>query len=285
MNRFLRFALVVALIGLLAIPLGCTRKSDPVPPPPSNGGSNEETVTPPAAEKTSVLIYLFSSAEKVVPVRRSVTPPAVAKGALEELLIGPNAAEKAAGLTSTIPAGTKLLGVTIENRTAIVDLSSDYASGGGSLSMMARVAQVVFTLTQFPTVDNVAFKMDGQPLTTLGGEGIILDQPQTRVDWEDFSPAVLIESPVFGDKVSSPLRVTGTANVFEATFHIDVVDSAGKTVATQLVTATSGTGTRGTFDVTISWSGAASGQGKIIAWYDSAKDGSRVEVVSVPVQF
>lgn len=285
LQRFLRFALVVALAGLVVLSAACVKKGET--PTPGNGGNNggssEETTTPPAEEKTAVLVYLLDSSEKVVPVRRMVTPPAVAAGAMTELLTGPTAAEKAAGLTSAIPEGTKLLGVTVENRTAVVDLSSEYASGGGSLSMTARVAQVVFTLTQFSTVDNVTFKMNGQPITTLGGEGVMIDQPQNRANWEDLSPAVLVESPVFGDSISSPLRVQGTANVFEATFNIDVVDSAGKTVVSQHVTATSGTGTRGTFDVTITWSGANTGPGTLITWYESAQDGSRVEVARMPV--
>ena len=118
--------------------------------------------------------------------------------------------------------------------------------------MFMRLAQVVFTLTQFPTVEGVEFKLDGKPIDVLGGEGIIIDHPMTRADYEDLSPAILVESPTLGDTVSSPVRVTGTANVFEAVFRINIVDWDGLIIADQRVQATSGTGTRGTFDVTIS---------------------------------
>ena len=50
--------------------------------------------------------------------------------------------------------------------------------------------------------------------------------------------------------MSSPLRVTGTANTFEATFNYELNDTDGKVVDKNFVTATSGTGTRGTFDFT-----------------------------------
>ena len=50
--------------------------------------------------------------------------------------------------------------------------------------------------------------------------------------------------------METPLRVTGTANTFEATFEYELRDSAGKVVDSNFVTATSGTGTRGTFDFT-----------------------------------
>ena len=37
--------------------------------------------------------------------------------------------------------------------------------------MQTRLAQVVYTLTQFPTVDGVVFSLDGEPIDVLGGEG------------------------------------------------------------------------------------------------------------------
>jgi hypothetical protein len=48
-------------------------------------------------------------------------------------------------------------------------------------------------------------------------------------------------------------------------------------------TATSGTGTRGTFDEQISFSGAASGPAVLKVWESSAKDGSAINVVDIPV--
>ncbi len=49
----------------------------------------------------------------------------------------------------------------------------------------------------------------------------------SRADLEEFSPSVLVESPTPGEQVSSPLRITGTANTFEATFNVEVVDDRG----------------------------------------------------------
>ena len=70
--------------------------------------------------------------------------------------------------------------------------------------MFMRLAQVVFTLTQFPTVEGVNFKLDGEPIDVLGGEGIIIDHPMSRADYEDMSPAILVESPTVGDTVRQP---------------------------------------------------------------------------------
>ncbi len=79
-----------------------------------------------------------------------------------ELVAGPTPAELADGLTSAVPADTELLDVNLADGVATVDLSSAYTTGGGSLSMMARVAQVVFTATQFDNADGVEFWIEGE---------------------------------------------------------------------------------------------------------------------------
>jgi hypothetical protein len=180
-----------------------------------------------------------------------------------------------------VPSGTTLRGLTIRDRVATVDLSGRFDDGGGTLSMTARLAQVVFTLTSFPTVDEVVLWLDGRPVTELGGEGIDVSEPLDRGDYEDLSPAVLIESPAWGDNASLPLRVTGSANVFEAVFFLELTDSAGTVVVDQRVMASSGTGTRGTFETTLR--GTTTGAAVITAYVHSAKDGSRQNIVSVPL--
>ena len=173
--------------------------------------------------------------------------------------------------------------MTIDHGTATVDLSAAFAGGGGSSSMQGRVAQVVYTLTQFSTVTAVNFEVDGQPITALGGEGVVLEQPQTRADWESFTPAILVESPLPGDAITSPLHATGTANTFEATFQIRIVDATGNTVYEHFATATSGTGTRGTFDETVTFTTTNHGVGTFSVFERSAKDGSEINTVSFPV--
>ena len=75
--------------------------------------------------------------------------------------------------------------------------------------MMARVAQVVYTLTRYPTVRSVEFLMDGEPVEALGGEGVVLDGAQTRADWRDFEPTIFVESPGVGAVVASPFTADG----------------------------------------------------------------------------
>jgi hypothetical protein len=149
--------------------------------------------------------------------------------------------------------------------------------------MRGRVAQVVFTLTQFPTVEAVRFELDGEALTELGGEGLVLEAPQTREDWEDLSPAILVESPLPFAAVTSPMRISGTGNTFEASFQATVTDAAGRVVYQQPQTATSGTGTRGTFDITATLDAPTPGRGTILVYEDSAENGQPINRVEVPV--
>jgi hypothetical protein len=161
---------------------------------------------------------------------------------------GPTAAERAAGLATQIPSGTRLLDLAVSGGVATVDLSGTFDDGGGSLSMVLRVAQVVYTLTQFDTIRSVAFRLDGVPVEAIGGEGVVVSPPVDRADFEGAAPQVLLESVWPGAVVSSPVPFAGTANTFEAKVMWRVERPDGTTVAEGSVDATSGTGTRGTFD-------------------------------------
>jgi hypothetical protein len=100
----------------------------------------------------------------------------------------------------------------------------------------------------------------------------------------DGKPAVIITSPAPGAKVKSPLRVTGTADVFEATFRIQLVDaSTGTTVfSEQMVMASCGTGCRGTFDIVMGFP-PITGALKLKAFEYSSKDGHRIDLAEVAV--
>lgn len=292
---------LAALLVLAALLIGCGSADDvkdggPVTTQPgpattvTPGGSttsseSQATTTTTPGETIQLNVY-FTWNEKVATAHRQVPyTKEVAKAAMEELLKGPNAQEKEVGMFTTVPANTLFLGIAVKDKVATVDLSKEYESGGGTLSMSLRLAQVVYTLTQFPTIDAVQFKLDGKPVEVFGGEGLILDHPVGRADYEELTPAILVESPSVGDTVGSPMRVTGSANTFEATFTINITDWDGKIIAEQHSTATSGTGTRGTFDVTVPFTWEQNPRGSLIVFEQSAKDGSHINVVEIPLGF
>ncbi len=247
------------------------------------------TVTPtvdtiPATPMTVSLYFLrgetLGVAHRTVP--KSDAP---ATAAMNALLGGPDRREKAAGLGTTIPEGTTLNGVTIDDGTAQVDLSEEFASGGGTLSMQTRIAEVVYTLTQFRSVKRVEFLLDGESVEALGGEGIVIDEPQRRADWKELLPAIFVETPAVGDIVRGPVTVAGTAMVFEATFVAEILAADGEVIASETVTAARGAPQRGAFTVEIPFDTPSPRRGSLRVYEVSMQDGSRMNTVRIPLRF
>lgn len=291
-----RTAAVLLALALALAGVACTPTPPPMPTHPEPPPTRPVTATPAPATSTQdpmptatsgsplkIKVY-FAFQEKMQPVSRTVPhTTAVLKASLTALLSGPTAAQKAAGLSSQIPAGTKLRGVTIAANVAIVDLTNAYSSGGGTLSMTNRLAQIVFTCTQFKGVDAVRIKIDGKLVEVFGGEGIVIDKPQTRADYEYATPAILLDTPAWGATVSSPLRLAGTSNVFEAVHRVQIVDGGGAIVYDGVVTATSGTGTRGDWSAIAKFTPTKTGAGEVRMFNDSPKDGTPENVSKVPI--
>jgi Sporulation and spore germination/Immunoglobulin-like domain of bacterial spore germination len=247
----------------------------------STGGSSTSEGT------ESLITYQvwFTRGESLFMVKRTQeATPRIGTAAMESLIAGPSTQEQAAAVGSQIPAGTQLLGLNVDNGVATVDLTSEFESGGGSASMNMRIAQVVYTLTQFPTVKGVLFQLDGQRVDVLGGEGVIVDQPVTRKDYRSLLPAILVTSPQIGEKVGNPVTVSGTANVFEANVAVEIVDASGKVLARTFTTATCGTGCRGTFSVEVPYEVSSATRGLIIVHDDDAAGaGTFPHEVRIPV--
>ena len=209
------------------------------------GDDSSGDTTTTAAETASVRVYFLRDG-KVWPVAREVDgSESLPDAALEALRQGPTEEEEALGLTTEVPA----------------DDSTD-------LSDAAR-AQLVYTMSPHAPDDTVE----------------VMGKSYTRSDFEEQTPHVLVETPLAFEDVTSPIRATGTANTFEATFNYEVTDTDGRIVDDGFVTATSGTGTRGTFDFTTNeFAIPFDGVGALIVYEVSAEDGSRMNVVEIPLR-
>ena len=241
---------------------------------PRPAATTRPTATPAGA--TTVKVYLIADGALVPVQRRIDATRGVGRAAMNELLDGPTAAEASASpaLTSAVPDGTTLLGLEVADGIATVDLSRGFESGGGSASMFARLAQVTYTLTQFSTVDRVLFLLEGTPVTVFSSEGIVLTGPAVRADFQDLLPPVFVDRPAWDGTLTSPARVTGVANVFEASFMIEVRDAEGRTLVREHAMATCGTGCWGTFDITLRFSVPRRQTGSLVVYVLSARDGS-----------
>ena len=249
-------------------------------PSTSSTGDMSTSIAPAGA---TLRVYFVEGEKIAVAATPAPGDPAVATAAINALLAGPHGLAAQLGMTTQIPAGTRLLGVSIAGGTATVDLSGSFQSGGGGLSMQLRVAQVVYTLTQFPTVQRVAFKLDGTPVQAIGGEGLMVTDV-TRSTFESVTPIILVESPLPGATVTSPIRAAGTADTFEATVNYTLTDSNGSVLQEGFTTATSGSGTRGTFSAAIPYPAGSTGAATLSVYEVSAKDGSHINVITVPLQ-
>jgi hypothetical protein len=221
------------------------------------GGTAAETTTgsstTPAAPKTSFAVYYLRDG-RLRPVR--VTVPhtaAVARAALRGLSTAPPQ-----GYSSEI-VGTEQLDVAIEDGVAKIDWDKR------TLSHQAA-GQIVYTLTQFPTIHAVELPDASR---------------SSRADFEDIVPPILIETPLPGDTVASPVQVAGTASVFEATLVVELVKD-GSVLEKKTVTASEGAPGRGTFST--SFDTESTGATSVVAFSPSAEDGSEQHRVSVPVR-
>jgi hypothetical protein len=97
-------------------------------------------------------------------------------------------------------------------------------------------------------------------------------------------PAISVDSPQDGDTVGVPIKVRGTASVFEATLQVAVKDSRGNTLCQVVTMASEGAPGRGDYEVEIAFPPPAEAmEGSIDAFTESPKDGSVEDLVSVPV--
>jgi spore germination protein GerM len=137
----------------------------------------------PGENYPAVRAYFFKG-DRLAAVERRLSPDqSPLKQALEETLAGPTAHEMDAGFTTQIPPAVKLRGVSVKGRVAIIDLSHELEDyGGGSARVEGIVAQLVYTATEIPGVDKAWLWIEGQGKVVLGGEGLVLDHPLSRLD-------------------------------------------------------------------------------------------------------
>ncbi|MBN3907370.1 MAG: GerMN domain-containing protein [Nostoc sp. NMS1] len=160
------------------------------PPTPSNPTGRiaepaQLSTRQPANEQTPNVYWLRPKDKSVALVPQPVKVASIRanqplEAAFQSLLAGPTEGTD----STTIPKGTKLLGLKSENDEVHVNLSEDFTSGGGSTSMMGRVGQVVYTATTLNPKAKVYIDVNGKPLDVLGGEGVELQQPLTRESFE-----------------------------------------------------------------------------------------------------
>jgi spore germination protein GerM len=147
-------------------------------------------VATPAVERETTRVTLYFLAEDgtiVLGVRRDIverTPPpwgSVAGGALEALLAGPTAEEAVNGLTTAIPAGTRLISFRSRGEGgtgAVVNLSGLDGVDDG-IDRARVITQIVRTLVgiSYSSVERVWLRENGEPWGMYLMDGGVHDGP------------------------------------------------------------------------------------------------------------
>lgn len=96
-------------------------------------------------------------------------------------------------------------------------------------------------------------------------------------------PPIVVRTPLNGDLVSSPLTIAGTADVFEATVSVRILDARGRELASGFATATCGSGCRGRYRTKLFFFTPERQAGTVEVYESSAEDGSQLFLVTIPV--
>jgi Sporulation and spore germination/Immunoglobulin-like domain of bacterial spore germination len=237
----------LAPLPVLLLLAGCgggASSLGPAPKAKANAAPALQSPTPSQKQKALALSIWLVQGKGLVERHRAHAPTVrVATAAVEKLLAGPTQGERrGSGIGTAIPRGTRLIGIGIDKGIATVDLTSQFQAGGGSYSMQQRLGQVVYTLTQFPTVKKVKFELDGSPVDVFSSEGIVLDHPVGRGDYKNLIgdcagyPAskqgfIAVTSPRPGGVVSPLAAVRGCSSTFEGTVNWNLKAKDGTQVA------------------------------------------------------
>ncbi len=154
--------------------------------PDHKSGSFLPTVIPTAGENTRLrTVYLLDHASRyLVPYVLSVQKTeGIAREVLSRLVDNP---ENATALVGTefhlpFPEGTTILGMTIRDGLAIVDLSKEFLNFRDATHERLAVDALLYTLTEFDNVDRVELRVAGHPITTLPS-GLSLPNPFSRAE-------------------------------------------------------------------------------------------------------
>jgi hypothetical protein len=145
----------------VTVALGHTAAANPTTTGPSTPAA---TATPRTLALKLYFAKTVANDVQLVEVSRSLPfTNQMGRTALQELLKGPTAAEKTAGLDTAIPAGVGIKGLRIENGTAYADFDEKLQQGvGGSLRVKTIRDQITRTLQQFSTVQTVVISINGR---------------------------------------------------------------------------------------------------------------------------
>ncbi|SKC92488.1 GerMN domain-containing protein [Maledivibacter halophilus] len=134
----------------------------------------------------NTVLYYKDDKGYLVPVMRKIPWPegrGIAKASMRALV--DNTANRSdmetLGLAPILPANTEIIGMSINNGLCKVNLTEEFQNYGSKEEEMAIVKSVVYTLTEFPTVEEVQIMIEGESPNALT-YGLDVSRPLARKD-------------------------------------------------------------------------------------------------------
>lgn len=178
--------LAVVLVALLAAGCGVNAQdgaervaSDAVPFDLLAPSTLPEPTTTTTNPDTTTVQLFFVLGDGLVEVDRELEPPVSVVRLVSELGQGPTDGEASVGITTYLPEGSGLDGVTLAGGIATAELGEAFLAVPSEVQRLA-LAQLVFTLTGRPGVGRVVFTIDGQPTDVPRGDGTLTSDSVSR---------------------------------------------------------------------------------------------------------
>ena len=117
--------------------------------------------------------------------QRVVRPVAYDESPLTEtiraLIAGPSGEELDDGLLNLIPTDTQLISAHVDSGVAYLNFNQSFRFNPmGAEGTVAQLQQIIYSSTEFPTVTQVQFLIEGEKLDYVGGDGIFIGEPLGR---------------------------------------------------------------------------------------------------------
>ncbi len=179
-GKRVRFLAVVLIMCMLLS--GCSAvdyftQSDEEPQPDEfteNGQPGEENL------RETVFYYVFES-DYLIPVLMNIPwTEGIARATIDRIIKSPevDSLTETIGLQAPLPLGTEIKGLSIRDGLAKIDFSEEFFNVQEGKERVVLDA-VVYTLTEFSTVDKVEIMVEGKMLEELP-KGFSLEQPLDR---------------------------------------------------------------------------------------------------------
>lgn len=147
--------------------------------------SSQTQESPPSKVRTFQLFFVKPREDGTIAVEarqrgiRFIDSPLTAT--IQALIAGPVTEDRNAGYTSLIPEQSQLISAWVREGTAFLNFNDSFRFNPYGLEgNKAQLQQIIFTATEFPTVDQVQILIEGDYVEYISGDGIYVGAPLRR---------------------------------------------------------------------------------------------------------